>query len=279
MAWDEDWLTADLERIRDGHGPQNWERWRGLVARVLSRRGASTQDIDDVTGITLKLLMFGRPRARTRDHGTPLCQLALARPAELRPGWLATLAARTWEERNPWSPARRALRQLVAEVLPAATARHAPEAAPTVLRRGGRFDRDAVTQAVAWLLGQPDAFQPRPGMLAAALLELWRFELEPDTEDAGAGEADQVALGIDANRAAERVLAGLDERHRVVVALLHAGRSYREVAALLGCGLATVNRTMREVTSRLLTAAGGDADAADFALRLLQERCAHLTNH
>lgn len=278
MARNEAWLDEDLKQFQCGRGPRSRRNWLGLIGPVLRRRGAIEADVDDVVAELWKLLIYGRSRPRRKDRGSPLCERVLARTSEARPGYVCRMAVRLWGRGQRSHPLWRTLRQLAGQVLPAARELATPAAPPTRLRRGGRFDREAVTQAVAWLLAQPEANTSTPAAITGELLEAWRFELEPQAgDDAGGYEGE--ATTHDAQRAADRVLPTLDERARQILARLGAGLAYREIAAELGCGLATVSRSVTEVMRRLAAATDHDHQATVLALAMLQERCAAAEQH
>ncbi len=260
--WDGECWSVDADRLED------------IIRPALACRGASAWDLEDVAGNVTYLLVFGRARHRTRDLGPPLALKLEELPPEARHAWLQRLAVREWLALHDWTPERKALRQLVAEVLASPQLPPAPEAPPLSLRSAGRFDRRAVQLAVAWFLGQPGYDDASPGSLTKELLQGWRFEMDPGAEPPEEERLDDLLAHIDGFKAAEKVFPTLDWRERRLLALLGRGASYRDVAAALCCGIGTVSRALDALLRRLCEAADQDPAAAAVALGMLKERCA-----
>jgi hypothetical protein len=155
----------ELTRLERGGDP-TYALWRKLVDQVLCRAGwprdrrrSGSEDVLSALFVRLLELQRRRPGEWSR--------LVEWEEGRLR-AYLGGMARAAAADLDPDRRAKKTLTQLVARVLEKGLPPVTEE--PVTLRSGGRFSQEAVAQAAAWALAEPDAPNRNPGVIARHLL-------------------------------------------------------------------------------------------------------------
>ena len=220
------------------------------LARSVARRLGGGEDLaDDLLGDYVVDLLSGldrrvRPLPEIEDPGAleaavrnRMRQLAVAK----RPRWNLV----------------RALRRQVAVALDEPPA--PPGGPPGTLQSGeaGRLSQARVSEAVAWLLAQPESPGRDVGALSKSLLEIYFPEVEPTgPEEPGppAGSTDPQTAArrrVDVDRLLQEMRVALRPETLTVLRLWVAGHTYAVIAEHLGIGIATAHAWVQDVSDYL----------------------------